>query len=201
MANKKKYENLIVWGSICFLVIFAVAVSFIVVNAKKDSKSREEESDTLNTNISAGPSALFHVTKVIDGDTIKVIGSDNIELDIRLAEIDAPEIDQPYGKESKAELEKHISGKETELRDITKGRYGRFVANVYCDGVWINIESVKNGFAWRYKGSDSNEMLKAETNARGKTGSVYGVSQTQFLLGNGVNKRDEILPRRKILLS
>ena len=176
MTNKKKYDNLIVWGSICFLLIFAIATFFIAANAKKDSNSREEESDTLNTNISVRPSALFHVTKVIDGDTVKVIGSDNIELDIRLAEIDAPEIDQPYGKESKAELEKLISSKKTELRDITKGKYGRFVANIYCEGVWINIELVKNGVAWRYKESDSNDMLKAEMNARKDKIGIWGES-------------------------
>ena len=167
MVKKKRFDNLIVWGPICFLLIFSVTTSFVVINAKKDLESRKkEESDALNANISSDFSSLFHVTKIIDGDTIKVIGSDNIELDIRLAEIDAPEIDQPYGKESKSELEKHIAGKNIKLKDIEKEKYGRFLANIYCDGTWINIELVKNGFAWRYKKSDSGNILQAEMIAR-----------------------------------
>ena len=110
--KKKKYENLIVWGPICFLLVFASTTFYIVANTKKDSRSQDEEKNALNNNISVQPLSLFYVRKIIDGDTIKVVGNDNIELDIRLAEIDAPEINQPYGKKSKAELDKYISCKK-----------------------------------------------------------------------------------------
>lgn len=161
---KRKYENLIVWGPISLLLILAVTTVFFVVRAKKDT--------TANTPVHS--SSRFNVSQVIDGDTVKVIGSDNIELDVRLAEIDAPEIDQPYGKISKATLEELISGKDVELRDIKKGRYGRSVANIYCGGVWINIELVKSGAAWRYKESSSDDLIMAEAHARKERRGLWG---------------------------
>ena len=44
------------------------------------------------------------VIKVIDGDTIYVRDYDNKTHKIRLAGIDAPEMSQPYGKESRSHL-------------------------------------------------------------------------------------------------
>lgn len=176
MTNKKKHEKLIVWGSISFLLIFTAITLFIATRTKKDSTNHSGTDDAQIVNPAVQSSSLFNVTKVIDGDTVKVVGSNNIELDIRLAEIDAPEIDQPYGKASRAMLEELISDKQVELRDITKGKYGRFVANIYCDGVWLNIALVKSGVAWKYKESGSNDITEAEMNARRSKIGLWGKS-------------------------
>jgi endonuclease YncB( thermonuclease family) len=174
MTNRKKHDNLIVWGSISFLLVFTVATIFIAVKAMKNPENHDEETDALTADPTRPIPSRFSVTRVVDGDTVKVVGSDNIELDIRLAEIDAPELDQPYGKISQATLEELISGKEVELRDIRKGKYGRFVANIYCNGIWINIALVKSGVAWRYKESGFNDIMKAETNARRDKVGLWG---------------------------
>ena len=44
------------------------------------------------------------VIKVVDGDTVNVRDYDNTVHKIRLAGIDAPEMSQPYGKESRSYL-------------------------------------------------------------------------------------------------
>jgi endonuclease YncB( thermonuclease family) len=59
--------------------------------------------------VSAGvPSLVFwaRVVGVTDGDTVTVLAGGQRRLKIRLAEIDAPEHDQPWGKQSKQALSK-----------------------------------------------------------------------------------------------
>ena len=50
-------------------------------------------------------------TRVSDGDTIHVVTDGNVKFKVRLDRIDAPEKDQPYGKESTAYLTSLIRGK------------------------------------------------------------------------------------------
>lgn len=52
------------------------------------------------------------VVGVSDGDTFTLLTSDKRQLKIRLSEIDAPEIAQPYGSRSKQALSELIFSKE-----------------------------------------------------------------------------------------
>ena len=61
---------------------------------------------------------------VVDGDTIKG-NLDSKRITIRLVEIDAPEMDQPFGVESKRFLKKLIENKKVTLISEGKDRYGR----------------------------------------------------------------------------
>ena len=88
------------------------------------------------------------VTKVYDGDTITV----DIDLGfgvflraqkIRLAGIDAPEIrgtERNLGIITRDRLREMILNKEVTLKTYKdrKGKYGRWIADVYCDDVFIN---------------------------------------------------------------
>ena len=60
---------------------------------------------------------------VIDGDTIKIRG-----MKIRLAGINAPELDQPYGVKSKYELVKIVKGKTVYVVLDGTTSYDRIVA-------------------------------------------------------------------------
>ncbi|MBT7068222.1 MAG: thermonuclease family protein [Verrucomicrobia bacterium] len=86
------------------------------------------------------------VTRVIDGDTI--IAGTNI---VRLAEIDAPEIKQPYGPDAKATLKAMIAGKRITVTYTRRDRYGRILGTVWAGGVNINEYLVRTGHAWRYR--------------------------------------------------
>ena len=44
---------------------------------------------------------LATVISISDGDTLTVLNADKQQVKIRLAEIDAPEIGQPFGSKSK----------------------------------------------------------------------------------------------------
>ena len=91
----------------------------------------------------------YFVTKVIDGDTIEV-RQEKRNYKVRLSEIDAPEINQRFGTESKNFLASLILNKEIELIYITEDRYGRIVAKIYRDNKDINRSMVRNGLAWVY---------------------------------------------------
>ncbi len=80
---------------------------------------------------------------VVDGDTI-TIGYQNI----RLAGIDAPELDHPYGKKSKWYLVSLTKGHRVRAVFHGEQSYTREVATCYLpDGRDLSAEMVKAGFA------------------------------------------------------
>lgn len=79
------------------------------------------------------------VTNVIDGDTFEMevthVGKNNKEKyndneTVRIAGIDAPEINTDEGKKAKKELEKKISGQEVRCTVQARDTYGRVVADI-----------------------------------------------------------------------
>ena len=91
------------------------------------------------------------VVGVTDGDTIKVMGSHNKQVRIRLYGIDTPEKGQAFGKKAKQFTSEMIYGKIVEVDPVTVDRYGRTIALVYdTDGKSLNEELVRAGFAWVY---------------------------------------------------
>lgn len=80
---------------------------------------------------------------VIDGDTIAIN-----RIKIRLAGIDAPELDMPYGQKSKWAMVEICKGKEITARLNGETSYDRVVAKCYLpDGRDIGAELVKRGLA------------------------------------------------------
>ena len=61
--------------------------------------------------------------RVSDGDTIHVVTDGNVKYKVRLDRIDAPESDQPYGKESTAYLSSLIRGKTVRVEWQKKDQY------------------------------------------------------------------------------
>jgi endonuclease YncB( thermonuclease family) len=99
------------------------------------------------------------VVEVHDGDTIVVDVGDGRRR-VRLAEIDAPELAQPFGPESKAALEKRVAGKTVRVTWSAFDKWGRVVGNVYHDGGrWANNEMLACGMAWQYKEYSKDENL------------------------------------------
>ena len=89
------------------------------------------------------------VTEVQDGDTLTLVNW-QATYKIRLADIDAPEWKQEYGKDSRASLF-HMCGLKLATADTSgEDRYGRTLATVTCAGVDANAEQVKRGWAWVY---------------------------------------------------
>jgi len=89
------------------------------------------------------------VVSVHDGDTLTALVG-RTEFKIRLAEIDAPELRQPFGQRSRDSLAQMCFHKQARLEPVDRDRYGRTVARVECDGVDANREQVRRGMAWVY---------------------------------------------------
>ncbi|HEF9142862.1 TPA: thermonuclease family protein [Campylobacter coli] len=90
------------------------------------------------------------VYKIYDGDTI-TLHRDNKDYKIRFFGIDAPELKQEFGKESREHLlELCPIGSEATVSIKDKDKYGRIVGIIECKGYNLNKEQVAQGYAWAY---------------------------------------------------
>lgn len=107
------------------------------------------------------------VVGVHDGDSITVLTSENNQIKIRLAEIDAPELSQPFGKKAKQLLSLMVFGKDVSITPLTIDKYGRTVARVYQAQNDINLAMVQTGAAWAYRKYVTDQaFLEAEAEAK-----------------------------------
>jgi endonuclease YncB( thermonuclease family) len=112
------------------------------------------------TAISTSSAILYPVTKVVDGDTLK-IRMDGKEETVRLLGADTPEFDtaksqtQCYAQKAFEETKSLVQGLPVSLEvDPTQGErdtYGRLLAYVHLqDGVNVSEYLIRNGFAREY---------------------------------------------------
>ena len=93
------------------------------------------------------------VIGVRDGDTLTML-VDRQHVAIRLAEIDAPELQQPYGRHSQQSLAELCLQMQAVVEHFRRDRHGGVVGSVRCKGVDVNAAQVERGMAWVY-GRDS----------------------------------------------
>jgi endonuclease YncB( thermonuclease family) len=128
----------------------------------------------------AGSAGAATVLSVGDGDTIRVSDGDQ-RLTIRLACIDAPETAQrPYGAASRQVLQNLVPvGSVVTLRLQTIDKYRRTVAEVFRDGMSVNLAMVAKGQAFAYRkylsACDQSAYLGAEAAAQRQRLGVWAV--------------------------
>ena len=98
--------------------------------------------------VSAAEIIEGRVVGVHDGDTVTLLITGNQQLKIRLAQIDAPELDQAFGQKSKQSLSDLVFNKTIKVEKETVDKYARTVGTLLVDGVDANREQVKRGMAW-----------------------------------------------------
>jgi endonuclease YncB( thermonuclease family) len=98
-----------------------------------------------------GDEGVFYgpLVRVKDGDSL-VAKVQGVAMDFRLADVDAPELDQPYGQQAKRELMALARGQQLVLMPIDTDRYGRTVVHVWNGTTYLNAEVVRRGSAWFY---------------------------------------------------
>lgn len=109
------------------------------------------------------------VIAVHDGDTITVkVGVDKVT--VRLAEIDAPELKQPFGPEAQKVVSSKVLNKSVIVKIVTVDKYKRTVGEViYGKSTSLNKYLVRNGWAWWYKQySKDNTYEMLQKNAQSK---------------------------------
>ena len=113
-----------------------------------------------SANRSVGPH-LWRVVGVHDGDTVTCLDESNQQQKVRLAEIDAPEIGQDYGKVSREVLAEMVFGKTVEVTEDGKDRYGRWIGHLSSNGVDVNRQMIATGNAWHYVDYSRDTSLAA----------------------------------------
>ena len=88
--------------------------------------------------------------RVVDGDSIEADVSGFGRLSIRLANVDAPEYDQPWGREAGEALARLVQEGSPEFRLLYRDQYARVVDLVSVKGIVVNEQLVRDGHAWAY---------------------------------------------------
>jgi endonuclease YncB( thermonuclease family) len=111
------------------------------------------------------------VVGVSDGDTITVLDAENRQHKIRVAGIDAPERNQPFGLRSKENLSRLVFGKEVDVQWSKHDRYQRVVGKVLvaqpdcqhpiCTKTLdAGLAQIAAGFAWWYRKYANEQSLE-----------------------------------------
>lgn len=87
---------------------------------------------------------------VSDGDSIRVIDRNGRSRRVRLAYIDAPELQQAGGTAARDALRRLLAGQTLQIRVIEQDQYGRDVAQVFAEGKDVGLSQIENGQAWHY---------------------------------------------------
>ena len=163
---------------ILFIILSVIFITSICVNTINAHKNEKTD----------------YVTKVIDGDTIKVSG---LNSNVRLWGVDTPELKTAKGKSVKTAVQKLLLNKKVTL-DIDDKRnhdhYGRFLAKVYLNGKDINKWLLTKKYARvmyippsefsKYTGGLTASEFKKFTVNNGGTGSFESSSSGTSSNGN-----------------
>jgi len=115
------------------------------------------------------------VVDIQDGDTIIVV-LDKHPTVVRLANIDAPDLWQPYGEQSKQSLSTICIGKYAALYKPTDDDQGRTVAHVLCGGEDAAAHQVEVGLARvSHDGNDNSLLDDLEHEAQARHRGIWGL--------------------------
>ncbi|MCT7523305.1 thermonuclease family protein [Aliarcobacter cryaerophilus] len=114
---------------------------------------------------------IIHIS---DGDTAHLLTDKKEKIKIRLSDIDAPENKQAFGNKSKENLKSYIYQKNVVVEYKDKDKYQRVLGTIYYQNKDINLQQVKDGYAWVYKKySKKLSYNKAEDEARDKNKGLW----------------------------
>jgi endonuclease YncB( thermonuclease family) len=117
-----------------------------------------------NTTPFVPPIKSGYVIKVYDGDTITIaakmpyMNSPIYRFSVRLNGIDCPEIksksliEKELALNARDALANKIMRKNVILHNVSLEKYGRLLADVYCEGIHMNQWMLNNKFALPYDG-------------------------------------------------
>ncbi len=107
------------------------------------------------------------VTHVTDGDTLWLKPAEGKPIEVRLRDIDAPELCQPWGEDSRKALSELALNKVASLQTFARDSYGRAVGVVMVEDTNLSRTMVENGHAWSVRSKwDQGPLVKQEKMAR-----------------------------------
>ncbi len=108
------------------------------------------------------------VTKVHDGDTYKVLFHGKL-LNVRLKNIDAPEIGQSFGFAARDSVALLLLNQTVQLDSFGIDMYGRIMGSIRIHGMALDSLMTSKGWVWFYVAYSKDELLPTyEAAARAK---------------------------------
>ncbi len=104
------------------------------------------------------------VVRIVDGDTLVLLDSSNVQHRVRLSGIDTPERGQPFGNRAKQNLSRLAGRQEARLEWHKKDRWKRLIGTVWvrspdarCQDqncpktLDVGMAQITQGLAWHFK--------------------------------------------------
>jgi micrococcal nuclease len=130
------------------------------------------------------------VSRITDGDSLWIQPEGKPAIEVRLRDVDAPEICQLYGADAKKALEQFALGKSATLTIAARDAHGRALGTVLIDGQSVAKWMVAEGHAWSVRTRyDRGPLMKEERMAialkRGLHSTEGAVLPREFRKTNG----------------
>ena len=110
------------------------------------------------------PGSLFawegKVVDVIDGDSIVVL-QEKRRVQVHLAAIDCPEMNQPWGKKAKQLTAYLTYGHQVIVWPAYEDAEGQYFAFVFAEDINLNKALLRTGLAWHYRKYSRDPLLTA----------------------------------------
>jgi len=121
---------------------------------------------------------VWRVEMINDGDTVTCLDTEGRRVRVRLVGIDAPELDQPKGRESRAALVAKLTGGLVRVEGDARDQHGRLLGTLRLDDRDLNREMVAEGWAWAFTGfAEDSDLIAAESAARRARRGVWADPQ------------------------
>jgi endonuclease YncB( thermonuclease family) len=147
------------------LLALSVLVGLLVPSPRAEARPREPAAPLLGV-----------AQRVVDGDSLWFTPAGQAAVEVRLADMDAPELCQAHGSEAKAALAALVLNKPAQLRGVARDQHGRLVARIDIDGVSVATRMVEEGHAWSARQrNDRGPLLKQERMARALLRGLHAV--------------------------
>lgn len=123
------------------------------------------------------------VVRVKDGDSLMLERLDvKRTSEIRLAGIDAPELDQPWGVQARSALRRLVLGQAVVVEVTDRDRYGRLVGRMWRGRTYVNAAMTDQGHAWAFdRYLPDREIRAGQTAARAAGRGLWQLPPEQRL--------------------
>lgn len=154
---------------------FALAFFVVIILLTGCIEEFSEDSTAVSSN-----QLRATVIKVKDGDSVILRYANGVEKEARLFGVDAPEYNQPYGRNSKRHLEKLVFKKTLLVKSYGEDRYKREIVLLTKHGERrsVNFEMINIGAAWVYQQYQQDKIWRnAEEDSRKKRLGLWKARQ------------------------
>ena len=124
------------------------------------------------------------VSRVSDGDSLWITPAGRPPIVVRLRDVDAPEICQPWGEEARAALSALAMNKPALLHTRGRDAHGRVLGRVIVDEIDLGRHLVSEGHAWSTRTRfDRGPLVKEERMAKALRRGLHAT-------GTAINPKD-----------